>query len=132
MNLLPLKSRKEGSVPVNSDSDLYQSMADIIFGYLKCFDTERVVISSEEEDNFRPEWQIVKRWRVEEVENEVQDAIDDEISKLARAFMRKSFLLPHPKHAVKEFDIGLWQLAQEYTQCRGKSLVRIYKCPMWS
>jgi hypothetical protein len=74
----------------------------------------------------------VKRWRVEKIENEGQDAIKDEISKLARAFMRKSFLLPHQEHAVKEFDIGLWQLAQEYTQRRGKSLVRIYKCPMWN
>ncbi len=30
---------------------------------------------------------------------------------------------------MKEFDIGL---AQEYTQRRGKSLVRIYKYPMWN
>ena len=88
-------------------------MADRIFGDIKCFGTERVVISSEEDDNFRPEWQMMKRWRVEEIENEGQDAIDDQISKLARAFMQKSFLLPHLEHAVKEFDIGLWQLAQE-------------------
>ncbi len=58
-------------------------MADRIFGDIKCFGTERVVISSEEDDNFRPERQIMKQWRVDEIENEGQDAIDNEISTLA-------------------------------------------------
>ncbi len=47
----------------------------------------------------------MKRWRVEEIKNEGQDAIDDEVSKLARAFMCKSYLLPHPDHVVKDWDI---------------------------
>jgi hypothetical protein len=50
-----------------------------------------------------------------------------------RVVMQKSFLLPHPKHVVNEWDIGLWTLAQEYTKQGGKVLVRIYKleCSMW-
>ena len=57
--------------------------------------------------------------------------MNDEISKLARVVMQKSFLLPHPKHVVNEWDIGLWTLAHEYTQLGGKVLVRMYKCPLW-
>jgi hypothetical protein len=78
-----------------------------------------------------PEWRIMKRWSKEEIENDGQESIDDGICKLARVAMRKSFLLPHPEHVVNEWDIGLWTLAQEYTEQGGKVLVRIYKCPMW-
>ncbi len=46
------------------------------------------------------EWRIMKRWSKEENENDGQEAIDDEICKLARVAMRKSFLLPHPEHVT--------------------------------
>jgi hypothetical protein len=87
--------------------------------------------ASDEEERVVPEWRIMKRWSKEEIETDGQESIDDEICKLARVAMRKSFLLPHPEHVVNEWDIGLWTLAQEYTQQGGKVLVRVYKCPMW-
>ncbi len=109
--MLPLKSRKEGSTPINSDSELHQTMADTIFSDIKCFDTERVIISSDEKDNFRPEWQIVKRWSAEEIENEGQDAIDDEINKLARAFMRKSYLLISHVTCIRHFVCSQFKMS---------------------
>ncbi len=89
--------------------------------------------ASDQEESIVPEWRIMKRWSKEEIENDGQEAIDDEISKLARVVMQKSFLLPHPEHMVNESDIWLWTLAQEYTkqEVKWELLVRIYKCPMW-
>jgi hypothetical protein len=123
------KCRREGST------------GDGLFGHVRCYDEYYCSASdkdecitdsaSDEEGMIIPEWRIMKRWSKEEIENDGQESIDDEICKLARVAMRKSFLLPHPEHVVNEWDIGLWTLAQEYTEQGGKVLVRIYKCPMW-
>jgi hypothetical protein len=123
------KCRREGST------------CDGLFGHVRCYDEYYCSASdkdecitdsaSDEEGMIIPEWRIMKRWSKEEIENDGQESIDDEICKLARVAMRKSFLLPHPEHVVNEWDIGLWTLAQEYTEQGGKVLVRIYKCPMW-
>ena len=117
------------------------SSGDGLSGHVRCYDEfdysaynkdERITDNaSDEEGLITPEWRIMKRWSKEEIENDGQESIDDEICKLARVAMRKSFLLPHPEHVVNEWDIGLWTLAQEYTQQGGKVLVRMYKCPMW-
>ena len=117
------------------------SSGDGLSGHVRCYDEfdysaynkdERITDNaSDEEGLITPEWRIMKRWSKEEIENDGQEFIDDEICKLARVTMQKSFLIPHPELVVNEWDIGLWTLAQEYTQQGGKVLVRMYKCPMW-